>query len=148
VIKGPWPMHPRQKIKVTKTFLQFLQNPSEHQHNRERHLEQNLQTGGEIIEDPILPLHGFYHSSRGERVTSCRLKAKQTKTYQTLYCSRIKENPSRTYCNTPLHAEDHFFLKYPSTQIHEGSFAPNVQNNLVCCKKLKFRKNYTRALKT
>ena len=137
VIKGPLPMNPRQKIKVRNTFLQFLKN----QHYLAQHLEQNLQTGREIINAPswVLPFYRMWmYNSQ-----SLRLNNQEPIKHS---IARKKKNFPHLLQRTATHCRS-LVPNYQSTQIHQRSLAPNAQNNLVCCNNLSFGKIKQRRLK-
>jgi len=74
-------------------------------------------TGGDVIEDPTVPLPRFHTATRRQWVTANRLRAKQAKTSQTLHRWGVSQNPRCPYCDAPKQTVDHLVLTYPITHI-------------------------------
>jgi len=81
----------------------------------------NLPTGGDVIEDPTVPLPGFHTATTHQWVTANRLSAKQAKTSQTLHQWGVSQNPKCPYGHAPKETVDHLFLTCPNTHIR-GSY--------------------------
>ena len=80
----------------------------------------NPPIGGDVIEDPVVPLPGFHTATRRQWVTANRIRAKQAKTSQTLHRWVVSQNPRCPYCDAPKQTVDHLVLTSQITHIRGG----------------------------